>query len=122
MGEGTRRVEREWREHGIDVALEILVGKLSLGLIKIGVVQDVDSRATQLNAKILVRAAAALEQGTGGIANELELLGGCQAIGGQIANTRRDLLLEAGHTHHVELGHVGAEDREELHALEQRVG
>ncbi len=48
-----------------------------------------------------------------------ELRGGVHAVGPDIQDSGVDLIDEPRHTHHEEFVHVGAEDGEKLHALEQ---
>ena len=47
-------------------------------------------------------------------------LGGRQAVGAPAPTTGVDSALQRGHAHHEELVQVRAEDREELHPLQQR--
>src|SRR5690349_543074 len=50
-----------------------------------------------------------------------QLLGGRLAVGRAAGHTGGNLLLDAGHADHEELVEIGTEDRQKLHALEQRV-
>ena len=68
----------------------------------------------QINARIV-------HQARSGTAHGGQLLGGRHAVGGDIHDTGADLLFQAGHAHHEELIQIGADNREEFDAFQQRV-
>ena len=115
-------IERQRRQHRKDLALEVGFAESALLVGQLGVVEQANALIAQLGLNIVEPAAAMLiGQHVDGAADRDQLLGGRRAIGRAADHAGGDLLLDAGHADHKEFIEVGAEDREELDPLQQRV-
>ena len=119
---GMARIERERREHRADLAREVAAQVLAhrrrprvlvekRNLIRLEQLAKLDPRRG-LIAQHLARARA----------HRLELLLGVVSIRSDVLDFLAQLLQRRRHADHEELVEVRAGDRQELHALEQRMG
>ena len=118
-GEGMRGVDGDRRQDRQILGCELPVEPFAFGRRQLLRLDDVDVGRDHLRlergpARLLVADEA------GGEAVDLgELLGGGEAILAQAGDAGRDLAVDAGHAHHVELVDVVGRDRQEAQALEQ---
>ena len=111
VGEGPARVIGHRRQDGEDHPLEIRVGVRPLRVGQRRVVEDVDSGLGEQGQELTQNLPRALHQVGRHLANARQLLGRSQPVHGALHHPGRNLLFEAGHTHHEELGEVRADDR-----------
>ncbi len=121
MRERARGIERERSQNRVHDVVEVAVRILALVFVEFVVAEDVDAVLRQFVAQLGVEPPPPHDELPGGLPDDGELLGRGQPVSREVTHPRLDLLFEAGDAHHVELGEVGTEDREELHALEQWV-
>ncbi len=84
------------------------------------VVDDVDAGRLELGLEIREALARVLHEAPGALLHERQQLLRRVAVGGHLGHAGLDLLAQAGDAHHEELAEDGAEDADELDALEQR--
>ena len=119
--EGVPRVHRERREHREDVRLEERVDRGPLGAVQFVHGDQADPVAFERRQDVAVQAPVALpDQGTHPLGDQLELLRRRHPVRRAARDAGRELPPQARDPHHVELVEIGAEDRQELQALEQR--
>ena len=116
------RVERQRRQHGPDVALEVAGKKrLRFGRVIRGLEQT-DAFGLELRSKQLLPARRHVFQHLRrALANGHELLLRVQPVRRHVVHARPELLEQRRHPHHVELVQVAGGNAEELHPLEQRM-
>ena len=116
-----RRVERQRRHQGEDVAHVALAQRRLLVGVELGVRLDLDAVlvAQPIAQSVPQGALAALEVAHDGIRGG-DLLGRRAAVDGALLQPGDDLLLQAADALHEELVEVRGRDGEELDALEQR--
>jgi hypothetical protein len=114
------RVHRQRGEDGKHVVLEVLLQEGALvGGDRVHV-QQVNAFLGQPGQHLLGQALVVLPlHATHDGRDRVQLIFRGHAIGGAFAETGGELLLEAGHPHLEELVEIGAEDRQELEALER---
>ena len=122
VGERMRGVDRERRQHREDPLLELTGERGAIGGFERGPRQDADAglgeRRRELLREDLLRGAHELE---GANADLAELLLGGPAVGGRHLERRLALRMETGDADLEELVEVPRGDREEPHALEERL-
>ena len=121
VGEGPAGVIGHRRQDGEDRPLEIRVGLSPLPIGQRRVVEDVDPVLGEQGQELTHDLPRALHQVGRLLANKRQLLGRSQPVHGALHHAGCHLLFEAGHTHHEELGEIRADDRQELHALEEGI-
>ena len=94
----------------------------ALRVVEFSVVEDEDALGAQLVEQPQPDLARLAHELVGPAATGVELLARRHAVGRDLGDAGLDLLPQAGHTDHEELAQVRAQDREELDALEERVG
>ena len=120
VGEGMARVERQRRQHGEDVALEVRPQLPLLLRREVVVGDDRDPFLLELGQQVVVPAAVdepafALEMGT----DARQLLGRRHPVGRRLQCAAFELPHQARDANHEELVQVAAVDRQELDPLEQ---
>ncbi len=119
--EGPPGVEGERREHREDLLGKVCVESRLLGGVERSVVDDVDAGGVELRAQLAEAGARLLHEVPGALLDQRqELLRGVP-VRRDLHDAGVDLLAQTGDADHEELAEDGAEDADELHALEQRV-
>ena len=119
--ERVRRVDRQRRQHREDVEEEIVLQPLAVAGRQRGDVADDDPRLFELGAQ---RAPALLLRGDefgDPRADALELLGGREAVVGELRHAGEHLADQAGDADHEEFVEIVGRDRQEAQPLEQRM-
>ena len=115
-------IDRKRRQHGEDPVQKRLPQLDALRLVEVAVAQDADALALERRQKFaLEQAHEAFERRAQTMRDRLELFLGQTAVVGAPLHLRCDLLLDRGHADHEIFVEVGAEDRHEFEAFEQRV-
>ena len=110
VGEGPAGVIGHRRQDGENHLLEVRIG-LSPGLVgQRRVVEDVDAGLGEQSQELTQTLPGALHQVGRHLPNERQLLDRSQPVHGALHHPGRDLLFEAGHPHHKELGQVRTHD------------
>ena len=115
-------IDGERRQHREDPVLEHLAQLVALRRLELVPVDDADSRGAELVAHGLEDPAGAGGQLLHADADRVELLARAEPVRRRRRQTGRRLLLEAGDADLEELVEEAAEEREEVDALEQRLG
>ena len=116
------RVERQRRQHREDVILEILRQPRIDRRRVVGRLEEVDALGGQQRPQRLAPARRLLvDLRERAAADRRQLLLGGLAVDRDLVDAGAEFLQDGGDAHHEELVEVGAGDREELDALEQRV-
>jgi hypothetical protein len=113
------RIDRERRQYRKDLRLELLVDRASFTGRELAHADDAHAERRELLEQSAQTAAPVLEQLRHALADQHELLGGCQAIRRAVRHARHRLTPQAAHAHLEVLVEVAAEDGQELHALQQ---
>ena len=119
--EGVAGVDRQWGQHGEDATLELVGQPDPVLVVELGPAGEPDPDVGQLTAD---RAEEGLvgagDEERGSSEDRLELLRSGHPVDAAPADTGRDTLLQPCDAHLEELVQVVAEDRKELHPLQQR--
>ena len=116
-------VDRQRREDGKQRAAEIVLEEPLLGRVHVLGPQDADALGGEPGLDVLQEAAVLLgHQLVRPLGDGLQDLGGGEPVRTPLTVARVEPPLEAGHPDHEELVEVGAEDGEELDALEEGDG
>jgi hypothetical protein len=122
LREGMGRVDGQRRQDREDLVVEELLKVLALRLGNIGEVVEPDILRGETRFDLLVPATVlVLDLPTGPLRDGGEFRLGRHPVRGQGNGSHLHLLLETGHTHLEELVQIGADDAEELEALQQRI-
>ena len=119
--EGPPRVEGERREHREDLRREVGVEGGRLGGVEGPVVDHVDAGRVELGAQLAEAGARLFHEVPGALLDERQQLLRRVAVGGDLSDAGVDLLAQARDADHEELAEDGAEDADELDALQKRV-
>ena len=107
---------------GKAVCAKILVGDGQLLLVQRGIIQDLNAGFGQRRQQLIVQAFVRLGQQLLGLAADgHQLRSRMHPVGAYIQDSGVHLVDQAGHPHHEELVHVGADYGEKFDALQQRV-
>src|SRR5205823_7912203 len=118
VGEGMPRVDGERRQHREHLRLEVLVDRAPLSRRQVGNADEANAVRGKLLEQLLKATSLDRELFAHHAIDRVELLLRCQTIDRRKLDVRRDLSTQPRDAHHVELVEIGAEDREELQALE----
>ena len=121
MRKGVAGIDRERGERGIDLVGVVDGEVAALVGFELGQLEEADAdlfeAGAQLGAKQLILRGDHLVRALG---DSRELLGRGHAVGGELDDAARELLLESGDAHHEELVEIGGADGEELQPLDDR--
>ena len=119
--EGVRRIDRQRRQDRVDAFLVGGAQVQARDLIEVLPADDPDARVREaLAQRAGPHVMLAHHEVADALGDPVELFDGGQPVGRRRLQTGRDLFLEPGDPDLEELIEVVAEDREELHALEER--
>ncbi len=117
-----RGVDGERREHGIDLAREVLLEERALVRRHVWVLMEMDVLLRERGTDVLVPAAVLPgDHRAHPLGDLLECGGGREAVRPGELGHMLALLLEAAHAHLEELVEIRTHDAEELQPLEQRI-
>src|SRR5690348_3486794 len=114
------RIDGERREHRENLRLEMLVDRAPFYRTEVLHAKQPNSIRLELAQEVFEAGTLERRQAHDFAVNRLELLNGSQAVGRRLHDFRRDLSPESRDAHHEEFVEIAAEDREKLHALEER--
>ena len=120
VGKRVPHVDRERREHGKDLRLELLVDRATLGRREVSHPDDAHAVRRELLEQSAQAAPSVFQQVADALLDDDELLGDRQPVRRGVDDPRRELPPQSADAHHEVLVEVAVEDREELEALEQR--
>jgi len=119
--EGPTGIERERCKHREDRRGEVGVCHGALRVAQLGVGEQLDAGGREFALQLPEAVSGRGKHPRNPLPHQSELLGCREPVVGDAGDAGCDLLLEAGHANHVELGEVRAEDREILRALQKRI-
>ena len=123
VGKRMPGIERQRREHRRNLAVEVVRQPLAKVIAVARGIQKRGCRAARVPGRSSSLPAPALfhEHGQRALPHQRDLLLRRQAVARHGFPIGAQLLVQRGHADHEELVEIGADDREELHALEQRM-
>ncbi len=116
-----RRIDGERRQDREDLVDEILVEPRTLGLGELARLDDGDTGLAQLVLQVGPHLLLVGHQDRGALADRHQLVGRRHAVVAQQGRPGLQHVDQAGHADHVELVEDAGGDRQEAHALEQRM-
>ena len=115
-------VDRQRREHGVDLLAEVGLHPVELGLAELVGSLEMDVLRRQRRHQLSVPATILiLDQRGHDRVDAPQLLARAQPVDARLRDAAVDLLDEAGHPDFEELVKVGTDDRQELHPFEQGI-
>ena len=122
VGERVRRVDGQRRQHREDLAAEVLAEAALLLVVEVTPPADVDALVVEGGGHVVLEAPRVTVDDLGDAGRQRgEDLARRQAVRGRHLQSHVRAALQPGDAHHVELVEVAREDREVLHALQQRL-
>ena len=123
MRKRTARIDGERGEHGKDGVAKIGVGDAAFGCRQGFVIEDPDARPAERRQQIFPKRAVGFGFDTHhGCGNRVQKILPGAAVHAFRGHSGGELLLEHRHADHEKLVQVGAQDGEEIEAIEKRIG
>ena len=122
LGKWMELVDRQRREHGVDLLAEVGLHPVELGLAELVGGLEMDVLVRQRRHQLPVPAAIlVLDQRGHDRVDAPQLLARAEAVNARLRDAAVDLLDEAGHPDFEELVEVGTDDRQEIHPFEEGI-
>ncbi len=119
--ERARRVEREWRQHGLDFLVEMVLEPAGLLGGPVPGMREADARGFHGRCQHIVQQRVLLvDQARRALVDRRQLFGQGQRLGPCLHRAQLQTLLQARDADLEEFIEVAARDAEEAHALEER--
>ncbi len=122
VGKGPAGIEGQRGQHGKHGFVEVPGRLLAVGLVQLGIVVNENALFAKRLEQAIQGAMGLRQQPLHLAPDGHQLRPRAHAVRARFERTRLQLRRQARHPHHEKLVQVGAENRQELHPLQQRVG